>query len=64
MSNPQVDQINVSGKQMFSQALWFFLHSLFAIATWGVLMGVITLFHAGLATSYGSPSSACIGIAA
>ena len=45
MSTTPVDQINVSGGQMFSQALWFFLHSLFAILSWGVLMGVITLFH-------------------
>jgi hypothetical protein len=28
---------------MFSQALWFFLHSLFALLAWGVMMLIITL---------------------
>jgi hypothetical protein len=45
MDTTQAERTNLSGSQMFSQALWFFLHSLFSLLAWGLLMGVITLLH-------------------
>jgi hypothetical protein len=35
----------MSEPRMFSQAVWFFLHTLFSLLAWVALMLVITLFH-------------------
>jgi len=47
MSATPAQQIGLSPSQMFSQALWFFLHSLFALLTWGGMMLIVTLAHPG-----------------
>lgn len=38
-------QIEITGANMPAQAGWFFLHAGVAIASWAVMMALITLFH-------------------
>jgi hypothetical protein len=45
MATSSIEPIDFGGSKMFSQALWFFLHSLFSLLAWGAVMGVITLFR-------------------
>lgn len=45
MGTTQVARMNLTASQMSSQALWFFLHSLFSLVAWAALMGGITLMH-------------------
>lgn len=41
----QMERINLSSAEMMRQAVWFMLHSLFALLAWAAMMGVISLFH-------------------
>jgi hypothetical protein len=43
MSVALAEPMDVGGSRMFSQALWFFLHSMFSVLTWAALMFGITL---------------------
>lgn len=47
MAMTRVQRIYLNGTEMFAQAMWFLLHSLFSLLAWGVLMVGITLIQPG-----------------
>ncbi|WP_446742318.1 hypothetical protein [Silvibacterium acidisoli] len=44
-SSTAAQRAEIGGANIPAQAGWFFLHAIFAVASWAVMMAVITLFH-------------------